>query len=183
MHRLFIAGIISVSIAITALSAKSVAASDRQTTNILAGFAGLAILGAIIHDSGKKNKDTNYTSRNVDIPQSYSNHDHIRPAPVHRHKYHADPHHNKNVHNKHNHKAKPLPKRLSRKLLPGQCLRRLETRRGYKRLFSDRCLNNNFRHVNRLPEACYTEFRSDGRKHRGYGARCLRKNGYSIARN
>ena len=56
MHREFIAAIISASIAITAFSANSAAAGDRDTANFLAGLAGLAIIGAIIHDSNKRTK-------------------------------------------------------------------------------------------------------------------------------
>jgi hypothetical protein len=71
---------------------------------------------------------------------------------------------------------------VSRKVLPGNCLRRIDTRHGQKRIFGNRCLNNNFRHVNKLPDVCYTEFRAEGRRHRGFSARCLRNKGYSVAR-
>ncbi len=209
MHRIFIAGIISVSIAITALSANSAAASDRGTTNFLAGLAGLAILGAIIHDSNKKKKATTYSSRDnyvpkpkyKYVPQSRYKRGHIKRAPVrghnqehghkqkhvhkqghgHKQKHAAHSQHRGNV--RHQPKARPLPHRVSRKLLPGNCLRSINTRHGQKRIFGGRCLNSNFRHVNKLPDACHTEFRANGQKRHGYGARCLRSNGYSIARN
>ena len=183
MHRKFIAAIISVSIAITAYSANSAAAGDRDTANFLAGLAGLAIIGAIIHDSNKKNKTTNYTSRDTYTPLPQQKHDysHRAPARQYKHKYGAPSRHRGNVH--HQPKQRPLPHRVSRKVLPRNCLRNIDTRRGQQRIFGNRCLNNNFRHVNKLPHACYTEVRSRGRWHHGYGARCLRNKGYSIARN
>ena len=183
MHRKFIAAIVSVSIAITAFSANSAAAGDRGTTNFLAGLAGLAILGAIIHDSTKKKKTTNYTSRDNYAPLPQQRHDYSNRgrARQHKHDYAAPPRHKGKVH--HQPKQRPLPHRVSRKVLPGNCLKRIDTRRGQQRIFGNRCLNNNFRHVNKLPRACYTEVRSRGRLHHGYGARCLRNKGYSIARN
>lgn len=184
MHRIFIAGIISVSIAITALSANSAEASDRGTTNFLAGLAGLAIFGAIIHESQKKKKKAKtYSAHDEYVFQPKHQKGHIKRVPDHRTKDNFAGRPRYKGHGRHQPKAKPLPHRVSRKLLPGNCLRSINTRHGQKRIFGNRCLNNNFRHVNKLPAACYTEFRSKGRQHHGYGARCLRSKGYSIARN
>ena len=183
MHRIFIAGIISVSIVITALSANSAAASDRGTTNLLAGLAGLAILGAIIHDSNKKKKAATYSSRYEYVPQRKQKPGHIKRGPDHRYKDKYVEHPRYKGNGRHKPKAKPLPHRVSRKLLPSNCLRSINTRQGQKRIFGNRCLNSNFRHVNKLPDACYTEFRAKGQNHHGYGARCLRNKGYSVARN
>lgn len=183
MHRIFIAAIISVSIAITAISANSAAAGERETANLLAGLAGLAIIGAIIHDSNKKNKTTDYTSRDNYAPLPQQKHDYSNRGRdrQHKHNYDAPPRHKENVHGQP--KQRPLPHRVSRKALPSNCLRSIDTRRGPQRIFGNRCLNNNFRHVNKLPHACYTEVRSRGRLHHGFGARCLHNKGYSIARN
>jgi hypothetical protein len=100
MHRKSIAAIISASIAITAFSANSAAAGDRDTANFLAGLAGLAIIGAIIHDSNKKNKTTNYTSRDTYAPLPQPKHDygHRAPARQYKHKYGAPSRHKGNVH-------------------------------------------------------------------------------------
>lgn len=179
MHRIFIAGIISASIAITALSTGSATAADRGTTNFLAGLAGLAILGAIIHDS-KKKKAREHTSRDTYVPHQ-NEYEHGGRAGRHDHGYNAHSRHKGKHH--HQPKARKLPHRVSRKVLPGKCLRRLDTRHGQRRILGGRCLDNNFRHVNSLPGSCYREVRSRGRLHHGYGARCLRNKGYSIARH
>ena len=83
------------------------------------------------------------------------------------------------VHPKH---PKPLPRRVSRKLLPQQCLRSFHTDRGQRRIFGQRCLHRNYGFVNSLPRQCHREFYTDRGWRQGYGARCLNRHGYQLAR-
>ncbi len=78
--------------------------------------------------------------------------------------------------------VKPLPRRVSRKLLPQQCLRSFRTDRGQRRVFGQRCLNRNYDYVNSLPRQCHREFYTDRGWRQGYGARCLNRHGYQLAR-
>jgi hypothetical protein len=78
---------------------------------------------------------------------------------------------------------RPLPKRIARNALPGQCLRVIDTRRGTTRMFMRRCLERNYRYVNRLPQACAQRVRTDRGPRYGYNARCLRQSGFRIARH
>ena len=161
-HRRFIAAIISVSISITAFSAGSARAGDRDVARFLAGVAGLVVLGAIINDQRKKDKapDYDYTARRDYQPLPRTQH-----AP------------------RHALKPRPLPDRVARKVLPGHCLNDYNTRRGPVRLLGEHCLRKNYRHVNRLPSECYSEVRSRGGVRRGYGPQCLRTYGYTFASN
>lgn len=66
------------------------------------------------------------------------------------------------------------------RVLPANCLRRIETRRGETvRLFTQRCLQNNYSHMNRLPQACHVRVRTaEGQRRQGFRARCLRNAGF-----
>jgi hypothetical protein len=77
---------------------------------------------------------------------------------------------------------KPLPRRVDTRLLPGNCLRSVQTRRGQVQMFEQRCLEQNYRFVNRLPRNCAQTIRTDRGHRAGYDARCLRQSGYRLAR-
>ena len=160
IHRKFIAVVISVSVAITAFSANSAIAGERDAARFLAGVAGLVILGAILEDQRRDNKSTGYVSRNR-----------YEPAP----RAYRNP--NSRL------KPRPLPKRVARKILPAECVRDFNSRRGAVRMVGNRCLENNYRYVNRLPNDCYREVRTRRGVRSGYGVRCLRNSGYTFARN
>lgn len=66
------------------------------------------------------------------------------------------------------------------RVLPANCRRDIETRRrGTVRMFTQRCLNNNYRHVNRLPDECHIRVRTEnGQRRQGFAARCLRQAGF-----
>ncbi|MEL6380822.1 MAG: hypothetical protein AAFQ29_13780, partial [Pseudomonadota bacterium] len=78
-------------------------------------------------------------------------------------------------------RPKPLPRRVSRKLLPQHCLRSFHTDRGQRRIFGQRCLHRNYAFVNSLPRQCHREFYTDRGWRQGYGARCLNRHGYQLA--
>lgn len=165
MYRRFIATITAASIAITAIGALPAAANERDTARALAAILGLAVVGKIIHD---KNKD--------DRVQRH------QPAPVYRQEQHKQQVYNPPRYQKQHLKPRPLPQRVNRKLLPGQCLRSFDTRRGKVRMFGRNCLNNNYRYAGRLPQRCLSVVKTNRGNRQGYEARCLRQNGYSLAR-
>lgn len=86
----------------------------------------------------------------------------------------------------------PQPTRPSRpavardwRVLPVNCLRDVTRRNGNTvRIFGQRCLNNNYAHVNRLPEACHVRIRTDnGQRRQGFRSRCLRNQGFRTTRH
>ncbi|MCF2906200.1 hypothetical protein L0666_14485 [Octadecabacter sp. CECT 8868] len=96
------------------------------------------------------------------------------------------------IHNSRNDDPAPSPQvnrtprgESTRHVLPSNCRRDIETRRrGTVRMFTQRCLNNNYRHVDRLPQACHIRVRTEnGQQRQGYSARCLRNAGFRTTRH
>lgn len=84
----------------------------------------------------------------------------------------------------HNPAPRPVPQRFSRYDLPGHCLVDLNLgRQGAVRMFSKRCLQQNYRFSHDLPNVCEQRFWTDRGTRRGYSPRCLRESGYRISRN
>lgn len=135
-------------------TARPAVAEDFDAARTLAVIAGLAVLGKIISDRNDDRK----------AAQTVTRHQHIAPKPRH-----IEP--------------RPLPKKAQRRLLPGNCLRSYDTRRGTVRMFPNRCLNRNYRDANRLPQHCAVRIQTPRGQRFGYEARCLRHNGYKLARN
>lgn len=158
MYRRFIATIAAASIAITALGAAPARADNKDLARALAAIAGIAIVGKIIHDK-KKDKERAATRK---YPAPVYEAPRVRPR-------HVEP--------------RPLPRQVrNNKLLPSQCFRSYDTRQGTVRMFGNRCLQNNFRHANRLPQHCKVRVKTHNGKRTGYQARCLRDAGYRLAR-
>lgn len=154
MARQFITLIVSAALALTALTAPARADSD-DAAKALAAILGLAIVGGIIHENRK---------------------DKSHPAPVTRKSprdtvYPLQP--------------KPLPKRVhTRKLLPQACFRTFHTVHGRQiRGFGQRCLNRNYQFAHRLPRFCATDVQTRRGWGTAYRARCLRDQGYKLARH
>ncbi|MEM8579156.1 MAG: hypothetical protein AAGF60_15010 [Pseudomonadota bacterium] len=79
---------------------------------------------------------------------------------------------------------RPLPRRVDRKLLPQQCFRTFYNARGREiRGFGQRCMNRNYDFVRSLPRACATDVQTRRGWGTAYRARCLRDQGYRLARN
>ena len=166
IHRQFIATIAAASIVITGFSAAPARAGEEEIGAALAAILGLAIVGAVIKDK----RDDRKARQQVHVPQPQvhqprqqgQNH-------INRHQRHVQP--------------KPLPHRVNRKLLPQRCLFNLRTDNGrYKEVFGQRCLNRHFQHVQHLPQQCGRRVWTDRGARYGYGARCLSKHGYQLAR-
>lgn len=153
MHRYFIAFVVIATVAITAVSAAPARASDRDLARVLAGLAALAVIGKAIHDRNKNDRKDRVT-------QSY-----VAPR-------------------QHALNPRPLPDRVARKTLPAQCLRDTRGPNGHtRRVLSARCLDRNFSYSRDLPRGCARQIETQRGWRWAYGARCLRNNGYQIARH
>lgn len=151
-HKVIIAGVAALSIAITGLSASAAHADSTRTGNALAALLGLAVIGAIIHESEKDKRRARERAR------ANTHSQHIKP--------------------------RPLPNRVAkRKVLPDACLRQFNViGGGVARVFAQRCMDRNFAYVADLPRACERRIQTDRGIRRGWAARCLRHNGYRMAR-
>ena len=72
------------------------------------------------------------------------------------------------------------PRRLA---LPSKCARRLQSssHRGTV-VYGARCLNRNYANADRLPRACQVRVQTDRGLRTAYPARCLRRDGWQVAR-
>ncbi len=160
MSRKFIATILAASIAVTGFSVAPARADSDDLVKFLAGATALVIIGKAIEDN-KDDRRKKYERDNR------------------RHK------HDDNVSRRRDrdYDARPLPRRVHRKVLPSDCLRRVRTWNGNRRTFlGNRCLKNEYRHYSSLPERCFRKIETErGKIRRGYGVKCLRKRGYSLA--
>ncbi|WP_300056989.1 hypothetical protein [uncultured Roseobacter sp.] len=157
MHRKFIATVIAAALTVTAIGSAP-ARADNDALRALAAIAGIAIVGKVIHDRNKRKAEKQTVTRNSSTLYGHGGDRVIRVKP------------------------RPLPHRANRRLLPGDCLRSVDTWDGRVRYFSERCLERSYRHVNRLPQKCAVRFRGDDWNRRGYEARCLSRAGYKLAR-
>ena len=65
--------------------------------------------------------------------------------------------------------------------LPEQCLRILNTARGERRVYGNRCLQRNYKFANKLPRNCEFQVRTDRGVRTVYGRRCLSRDGWQVA--
>ena len=158
MSRKFIAVIVASSLALTTLTATPSFAGSRDRDKALLGIAGIILLGSAIADANKRgHRDRGY---------------------VEPHRPNVKPH----VRGPQGVSPRPLPPRVSRYVLPAQCLRNVQTRRGDVRFLGRHCLNNNYRAVHKLPQQCSMRVKTRGKLHSGFATRCLRQFGYRIGR-
>lgn len=92
------------------------------------------------------------------------------------------------IHNSRDSDARPERPRVdpdAHLRLPDNCLRRVIRRNGNPiRFFPQRCMNNNYNHVSRLPDRCHVQFRTEnGQRRAGWRARCLRNEGFRFNRH
>ncbi len=180
MYRRFIAAVTAVSIAITALGVVPARADERDVARALAVILGAAVVGKIIHDNNKNKARAVTRQQPAPVYQA----PHHRPAPVYQAPHHRSaPVYQAPRQRSHQVHPRPLPQHVrNSKLLPSQCFRSFDTRHGTVQMFGNRCLQNNFRHANSLPQHCRVQVRTYQGDRSGYDARCLRDQGYKLAR-
>ncbi|MEE4187789.1 MAG: hypothetical protein V2I76_04995 [Roseobacter sp.] len=164
MSRRFITTVIAAALTITALG-QTPARADEDLARLLAAVVGVAIVGKVIsdriEDNDQKKRVTQHDSNNGLGPVRA-----VRPQA--RAFSRVEP--------------RPLPRRVNRFLLPGDCLRSFQAHDGRYRVFGDRCLQRSYAFSDSLPQACKVKFRAGNQKRQGYDARCLRRSGYQLAR-
>lgn len=165
MSRKFIATILAAAVAVTGVAATPARADAKDVARALAAIATVAIIAKAldnsrddrrVHDRHPDTKPPHVTHRPT--PQPHVAH---RPSTVH---------------------PRPLPDRVSSRMLPQQCLFTVNARHGAQRVFSKPCLTHTYRHAHSLPRACETQLRGKGPGREVYTAACLRDYGYTLAR-
>ena len=75
-----------------------------------------------------------------------------------------------------------LGRQTNRRVIPHDCLRRVETRFGTQRMFGRRCLERNYTYVDSLPNRCAVRVYTSNGPRRGFDPLCLREQGYRTDR-
>lgn len=167
MSRKFISLVLAAAVAVTGLAAAPARADEKDFARALAGIAALAIIAKALDeksDRDRARRDDAYRQRET-IPRD----NHVGRGYGYGHR-------DDRLH------PRPLPDRVSRKTLPGQCLFSVNTRKGERYVFGKRCLNHSYAHAHQLPRSCETRLRGEGKGRDVYSAGCLREHGYTLAR-
>ncbi len=177
--------IAATAIALTAFAAPQARAQGDRTAQTIATILGLAIVGKIIHDDRqdrKRRKDDAYIHRRAPEPRAHAHNSNLHRHGDITHNHHDGRYAHNHTYTRKQPRVRPLPHRVDRKLLPKKCFRSYDTRQGRYYMFGRRCLERHYRFVDRLPQTCAQRVRTYDGPRRGYDARCLRRNGYSLAR-
>ena len=155
MYKHLIAGFTALSLCLAA-PAQAQALDREDAARLVIGLGALAVVGAAI----RNNRDDDDSATEV----------HDR--------------HDRNDWNRRNNgnRWSDLNRRSNNRVLPGECLQRIETRFGTQRLFGQRCLERNYRHVNQLPGRCAVRVYTRRGPQTGYDPLCLREAGYASDR-
>lgn len=170
----FIASILTAAVLITGFNAAPARADVRELAKAAAGIAAVAIIANQLNKSRDNSKES-VSSRN-NSGQIY--------APSYRapQQQYLAPQRNHDAYQYI--QPRPLPDRVSRKALPSACVQRVEDNRGRAfNVLGQRCLQNNFRGANALPQSCSVDVRTNRSWRTAYDANCLARSGYTIARH
>ncbi len=165
----------------TSITTPPAFADNDRAARTIATVLGLAVIGAIINDKRQDEREERHVYREP-VGREADVRTHRHGSRTHRHADWRTPHSHRVNRPGQGITPRPLPRRVNRKLLPQECFRSFDTRRGKVRMFGRRCLERNYRAVNRLPQSCFVRVRTTEGKRAGFSARCLRQNGYRLAR-
>lgn len=87
----------------------------------------------------------------------------------------------KKVH-KHKHKTHSYSHNYGKSLLPRQCVRRPYGDHG-PRVVKRGCLNKHYHGARALPNSCKVKYYKNGKTRKAFNLRCLRNNGFAVARH
>ncbi len=205
MYRRFIAIILATAVAITGLTAAPARADNDRLLKILGGVAAVAIIGAAIKEAKDNDKVARrYPYYNTHRPQTrHRQHKHHRYHKSHgyrghhkhhkhskhhghnkSHKHHSHDHRHRgdrDMHRRQDHRARPLPNRVQRKLLPASCRIQARNRgRGFL-AYSNWCLDRKYRYTRSLPGKCALQARNlhNNKRTKVYDSNCLNRHGYA----
>ena len=152
MFKSMIAGITALSLTLATATPSHADGMDRdEVGKLLFGLAAVAIIGSALDNRDRRRDreaEVETVQRGIDPNRTWSD---------------LNREHRRND---------------ARRTLPHDCLRTVQTRYGHQRMFGQRCLERNFRHVNRLPDLCQVRVYTDNGPRRGYDPLCLREQGF-----
>lgn len=153
MFKSLIAGITALSLTFASATPTYADGMDREDIGkLLIGLAAIAALNAALENNNRREE------RNAPTPQ-----------PAHR---------GINRNNDWSGLNRQHQNSNARWVIPHQCLQTVDTRFGAQRLFGQRCLERNYRQVDRLPDRCVVRLYTTNGPVSGYDPQCLRDQGY-----
>jgi hypothetical protein len=160
MLKSLIAGVTALSLTMAGALPAAANGLDRETAaKLIIGLAAAAVIGSAIENNRDDNRSTQARDNHNNGGNNRNN------GGINRNNNWSD-----------------LNRNSNRRVLPSDCLTRVETRFGTQRMFGQRCLERNYRHVNSLPARCAVRVYSDNGPRRGYDPLCLRDQGYRTNR-
>ncbi|WP_368185934.1 hypothetical protein [Aestuariibius sp. HNIBRBA575] len=179
MKKTLIAGVSALSIALSGITATPAMATtdEERIGQILFGLAAIAVIGSAIQNQNDRENRDNRNARDdrIDRNDRADWNDRFN-------RLNNDEHH----HGQYDHGYDPDRNdrvRQQRQLsVPRSCVRTFTTQRGERRIAVRRCVERNVDNARHLPRQCRVEISTDIGMRRGYGVRCLRRNGVSISR-
>lgn len=159
MARQFVTRLAAAAVVIAAIG-NAPARANENVAGALATVVGVAILGQILSNRLNDN-DIDRATRNI-YDRTYFDTNRLS-QPRFSNRIEVQP--------------RSLPRRANRALLPAKCLRRVSE----GRVFGRHCLERNYGFTRSLPRECKIRYRAQGKKYKGYAARCLRRAGYRLA--
>jgi len=154
MMKSIITGITALSLTLATVTPAQADGLDREDVGkLLLGLVAIAAVGAVIDNNQRRDQQSTQGRQN--------NQDRGSWADLNR----------------------PRERRAERaRILPHRCLQTVETRFGHLRLFSERCLERRYRHVDHLPRRCEVRVYSAEGPRNGFDPLCLREQGYRTNR-
>lgn len=171
MKQQLVAGLMSLGIAFTGVTAPTASRADTRDVALIVGSAiALFALKEVLEDKDKKKKSsTTYSSRNrqKDDALYYKNG-----------RGHAYGHDKKNKKGKKNKNRRDFWQ--SNRYVPRECFYRYEGRNGMRGVFGERCVADVTGSARYLPDACRLNKGRQFRRAPAYDAACLRDRGYRV---
>ena len=133
-------GLVAAAIATAPIAVPSASARDNFE-NFLLGLTAIGIVGAVVHEKNKKDRQRRVRQQPVQDPHPVTRYEQHRHGDVvHKHP-HGDRHHRggHNVHHKHKKHVRKHKKRHHQRL-PNECLRQRWTENGWVQFYGKRCL-------------------------------------------
>lgn len=160
MFKPIIAGFTALSLTLaTALPASAQGMDREDVGKLLIGLAAVAVIGAAIEENRDRRSDNTASQA----------HDRGQRNGINRNNSWSELNRQNQVN-------------TARRTVPHACLRTVETGFGAQRLFGQRCLERNYRHVNQLPNRCAVRLYTSNGPVRGYDPLCLREQGFQSDR-
>lgn len=153
MLKLLTAGVIALALA-SAMSAQASGLDREDVGKLLIGVVALAAIGVAVDNNNRREEESRAT---------------LQPA------------HGISTGNSWSHRNDQRHD-SRRRVLPHDCLRRVETRFGTQRMFGQHCLQRNYAHVNNLPERCAVRVYTINGPRSGFDPLCLREQGFQSNR-